>query len=48
MFSPGLRLRGMVLKKNTHIRECSLYGDADRCADELFYVSGAFGVVVYL
>ena len=23
-------------------------GDADRCADELFYVSGVFGVVVYL
>ena len=23
-------------------------GDADRCADELFYVPGAFGVVVYL
>ena len=22
-------------------------GDADRCADELFYVPGAFGVVVF-
>lgn len=27
--------------------ECAT-GDADRCADELFYVPGAFGVVVYL